>query len=320
MEVFFVESTGKLAPLETKETTLPCEGIGSVSAGGEVVLDLSPWKYSLFDSFGTYEVRVPETETAARFEVYEPGVMTQVFRTFVTKPLLNLLVLIASLLPGYNLGIAIILLTLLVKLVLFLPTQHAMEGQKKLQAIQPQLDAIKKKYKDDPQRMQQETMKIWKQEKVNPLQSCLPMLIQFPILIGVFFVIRDGSVLELSKHLLYAPYQELPWTFGTQFLWFDLLRPSIYIMPPTLMILQFVQMKLSFAISERKKAGQEKIIDVGKKKEKPSQQQVQQKVMLYGLPLMIGVFAFQFPAAVSLYWAVSTVFAIGQQVVINRKT
>ena len=79
--------------------------------------------------------------------------------------------------------------------------------------------------------------------------------------------------------------------------------------------MQFSQMKLSFAIAKKKKDAK----DTNGKKEAPSAQETQQKVMMYGLPLMIGFFALQFPAAVSLYWAVSTAFAVGQQVVVNRR-
>ena len=320
VDVWRVYDDGTKKKLETKETALPCEEVETVAAGESVALDLAPWKYSLFDEYGTYEVALPvdleqNANAVTKFKIYEPGMMTQVFRTFISKPLLNLLILIASLLPDYSLGLAIIILTLIVKLVLFAPTQHAMEGQRKMQAVQPQMDALKKKYKDNPQKMQEETMKLWKEKKVNPMQSCLPMLVQFPVLIGLFFVIRDGSVLALSTHLLYGPFQDLSWTFGTQFLGLDLTVPNISVMPALLVVLQFAQMKLAFAINEKKKSKK----DGKKNKEAMSQQEVQQKVMMYGLPLLIGFFAFQFPAAVSLYWAVQAVFAILQQLYVNRK-
>ena len=140
-------------------------------------------------------------------------------------------------------------------------------------------------------------------------------MIQFPILIGLFFTIRDGSVLALSEHLLYPVYQNLSWDFGTQFLGMDLTLPNVTVMPILLVVMQFFQMKLSFAANKKK----EEKSGTKKKKEAASQQEVQQKVMMYGLPLMIGFFAIKFPAAVSLYWAASTVFAVGQQVYVNRK-
>jgi YidC/Oxa1 family membrane protein insertase len=325
VEVYSVSEGGKLTQLTTEETAIPCTPLAEIAKDERLKIDLSPWKYSLFGEYGEYEVRLQvapaegeELETlTARLSIYEPGSITKLFRTFITKPFLNFLIFVASLLPDRNLGIAIIVLTLLVKLALFFPTQHAMEGQKKLQNLQPKLDEIKKKHKSNPEKMNKEIMKLWKENNVNPMQSCLPMLIQFPVLIGLFFVIRDGSILELSRHLLYAPYQDISWSFGTNFLGLNLLEPSKYIFPPLLVVMQFMQMKLTFAIAKKKteKDGKEK----KEKKAQASQQEMQQRMMLYGLPIMIGVFALQFPAAVSLYWAVSTLFAIAQQLVVNRK-
>ncbi|MEN9560843.1 MAG: hypothetical protein RIQ56_116 [Candidatus Parcubacteria bacterium] len=317
-------SDEKREPVTSSEIAIPCTANAlQVPAGKSEHIDLNPWKYSIFGTVGTYEIRIPMADqtgsgtlVSTRFEVKNPGFFTKIFRTFITKPFLNFLILIASILPGHNLGVAIIILTLVVKLLLFFPTQHALEGQRKMQQMQPKIDALKEQYKGNQEMIQKETMRLWKEHGVNPVQSCLPMLIQFPILIGLFYVIRDGSTLALSRELIYSFYQQLDWTFSTQFLGLDLLKPSVFIFPPLLVLLQFGQMKLSFAMSERKRKAKEGTAE----KKVPSAQQTQQQVMLYGLPLMIGFFAFQFPAAVSLYWGVSTLFAIGQQIVVNRKT
>ncbi len=329
VKIWKVGQDGVKTELQTEETATPCVPLTEVKAGESAEVSLAPWLYSLFNDYGTYEVQLPVPEgtqvapaldsqlqsgVVTRFSVYDPGVLTQLFRTFITKPLLNLLIIIASVTWEYNLGIAIIILTLIVKLVLFFPTQHAMEGQRKMQLVQPKMDELRAKHKENPKKLQEETMKLWKENKVNPMQSCLPMLIQFPVLIGLFFVIRDGSVLALSQHLLYGPHANLTWTFGMHFLWMDLAKPNIIVMPALLVLLQFFQMKLSFAMQKKKQVQPEK-----KEKQAMSQQEVQQKVMMYGLPFMIGFFALQFPAAVSLYWAVSTVFAIVQQLFVNRK-
>lgn len=334
VDLFFRENGAPEAsdePIAVTESDTPCAAVSAISAGKEGLIDLGSWKYTAFSRNGIYTARLtlPPQAAAATgavlttsFTMYEAGWATQVFRAFVSKPLLNFLVFIASLIPGYNLGIAIIILTVIIKLLLFIPTQHGLEGQKKLQAIQPKIEEVRKRYPGDQQKINEETMKLWKEYKVNPFQSCLPILIQFPILIGLFYAVRDGSHLALSSHLLYAPYKDLPWTFGTMFLGFDLLQPSVYVFPPLLVALQFLQMKLSFAMAKKKKdakdAKEGKAIEP-KEKQPMSQQDIQQKMMLYVLPFMIGFFAIKFPAAVSLYWGVSTVFAIGQQIVVNRK-
>lgn len=326
VDVFLIENPGiadeRKKALTATDTARPCVPLLMVPAGGEVRVDLAPWKYSLFRPYGMYEVRLPldlkdaegrEWIVSTRFTHHAPGPIVKAFRTFVTEPFLNFLVFVASFLPDHNLGIAIIVLTLLVKLFLFFPTQHAMEGQKKMQLLQPKLDVLKKQYAGDSARLHQETMKLWKEHKVNPLQSCLPMVIQFPILIGLFYVIQDGVHLEISRHLLYTIYQDLPWMFGTQFLGLNLTKPEWYIFPLTLTVLQYIQMRLSFR-NARKKSEKEGHVQTTSK-----EQEMQQKVMLYALPVMVGAFAFQFPAAVSLYWGISTLFAIGQQMIVNRE-
>ena len=351
LNVYYVEGAGtgaeKFIRMTATGAVTGCAAVLeslTVTPGNTAKISLAPWKYTLFSRLGTYEVRVPagaveaapSTGTTAsgaiqtkdvltaRVEMQEAGPFTQAFRVFIMKPFLNALIFIASLLPGYNLGFAIIILTIIVKLILYIPTKHALEGQKKMQLLQPKLEELKKRYPGDAKKVQEETMKLWAEHKINPFQSCLPTLIQFPILIGLFYVIRDGSVLELSRHLIYPMYQHLNWGFNTNFFGLDLLKPSYYLMPPLLVVMQFLQMKLAFTINDRKKAKQNGVIDVTpkgeKKKEEPaSAQQLQQKVMLYGLQLMIGFFAFQFPAAVSLYWGISTLFGIGQQVLVNRE-
>jgi YidC/Oxa1 family membrane protein insertase len=338
LDVYMVENEGqpneKLTLQTATELAEDCPAELTVTPGTTATVSLRPWKYSLFEKIGTYQVSFPGSKetgtgaiaagTAARFTISEPSFFTKAFRTFITAPFLNFLILVASFTPGHNLGVAILVLTLLVKLLLFFPTQHSLEGQKKMQMLQPKFEALKRKYSDDKDKLQEETMKLWKEHKINPFQSCLPILIQFPVLIGLFYVIRDGSNLAFSHHLICPIYQHLEWHFGMHFLWLDLLKPDYYVMPFLLVVLQFFQLKLSFSIAKRKKK-KETMGDVVKEVKEAeegdpvSQQELQQKVMTWGLPLMIGVFAFRFPSAVALYWGISTLFAIGQQVIVNRE-
>ena len=319
----FAVGEGDQAPrqLFTDKAAGGCTPLASIPAGESLKVSLAPWKYTLFNRPGTFELTMPlplspellsGSVLTTQFTQHEPGAFVRLFRGVVTKPLLFVLVSIASVLPGYSLGWAIIILTLLVKIVLFFPTQHALEGQRKMQALQPKLDELKKKFAKDPKRMHEETMKLWKEHNVNPFQSCLPMLVQFPVLIGLFFVIRDSAVIETSREFLYPIHQNLDWSFGHNFLGLSLTQPHAIIFVPLLVVLQFIQMKLTMTFAKRKK-----------KDSAPSDTQnameMQQKIMLYVLPAMIGFFALQFPSAVSLYWLISTVFAIGQQVVVNRK-
>jgi YidC/Oxa1 family membrane protein insertase len=324
VNIAFVEQTAegeKPADLMANESATTCTNVESVKAGQSVTINLGGWKYSLFARNGTYEASVdlpegfapgnPENVVSARFSIVEIGFFTKVFRTFISKPLFNALIFIASWVPGHNLGVAIIVLTILIKLLLLVPNQHALEGQRKLQMLQPRMDEIKKKYPNDAAKVQEETMKLWKEMKINPMQSCLPTLLQLPILIGLFYVVRDGVSIETSRHLLYSYYADLPSQYLTyNFLGLDLLKPNIYVMPILLVVLQFIQMKMMMA-KNKKKDVEIVVSPNGKKSWMPKLDQ--QTIMMYILPLMIGFFAIRFPAAVSLYWGISTLFGIAQQ-------
>lgn len=327
LDVFRVSQqngTEIITPLAGTGTAIPCSALPLINPEGRITIDLSPWKYSIFGELGTYELRLPgakalpagtgavlaQAPDRVRFSIHEPGSFTKLFRAILSRPFLNVLIFVGSLTPGHSLALGIIILTLLVKILLFFPTQKSLEGQKKMQLLQPKLDELKKRYPEDAKKQQEETMRLWKEHGINPFSSCLPLLIQFPVLLGLYYVIRDGSRLELSRHLIYPFYQHLSWTFGTQFLWMDLLKPDHFVMPLLLVVLQYLQMKLTFAIQKRKKGDQAPT---------SSAMGTQQQVMLYALPIMIGFFAFQFPAAVALYWGVSTLFGIGQQLIVNRE-
>ncbi len=309
--------------LMANQGVLPCTELLTVKAHDTAIVDLAGWKYVLFEREGVYEagLDLPQgtqsgVHISTRFSIVQPGSITKMFRTFVEKPLFNGLIFIAEYMPSRNLGLALIVLTLIVKFILLMPNQHALEGQRKLQLLQPRLEELKKKYPNDAKRVQEETMKIWKEMKINPLQSCLPTLLQFPILIGLFYVISNGVTIETSRHLLYPFYANLPSPFfGNMFLGFDLLQPSVWVMPPLLVVLQFIQMKMM--MSKPKRKDEIVVKPVGSKSWIPELDQ--QTVMMYVLPFMIGFFALKFPAAVSLYWGISTLFGIAQQYYVMKE-
>lgn len=285
---------------DLKDTTLVPKAKSQISFG--------KWDKDLFGELGRYRVSYKTMLTGKEktyvheFEVAPPTFFQNLWNNALYRPILNTLFFLIAKVPGHNLGVAILLLTILIKLILLIPNQKALKSQRSLQIVQPQLDALKIKHKDNPQLLASETMKIWKEHKVNPMGSCLPMLIQFPILIALFYVVKDG--LNIDSQLLYGSLKDFdPKSVGTFFLWFDLTKVSAIVLPITIGLLQFAQIRLSFA--KAKPAPQ-------------SQAAMMNKMMQYVLPVMIGVFSASLPAAVGLYWGVSTLFAIGQQVVVNR--
>lgn len=314
-------ATGSGTAVDAGEPMVECPVISEIPAGESATLSLAPWKYKAFTEEGVYRLTFKADSASGAVlqtvdvSLSQQGVIGKIYTTFIIRPFLNFLVFIAAILPGHNLGVAIILLTVAVKILLFIPTQHSLEGQKKMQILQPQIEALRKKYADDAVVMNQEIMKLWKENKINPLQSCLPLALQFPVLIGLYHVIRDTHDLAFSHHLLYGWFTAIDWTFNTAFLGLDLTLPYPWIFAPLLVVLQFIQMKLTFYIADKKKA--KKIEEATHQADNP--QDMQQKIMLYALPLMIGFFAFQVPSAVAVYWGVSTLFGIGQQLIVNRE-
>lgn len=272
------------------------------------------WNRDLFDKTGRYKITYETTledKTKSYFHevnIVQPSFIRRSWNALLYKPILNTLFFFISKLPGHSLGWAIILLTLIIKLILLAPNQKALKSQKALQRVQPQLDALKQKYKNDPQKLAQETMAIWKKHKVNPMGSCLPMLIQFPILIALFYVVRDGLNI-IDPNLFYASLKNFnPQNVNPVFLGIiDLTKLNRIALPIIVGGLQFTQIRLSFAKTKALAT-----------KDSGSPMPAMNKMMQYFLPVMIAVFTASLPAAVGFYWGTSTIFAIGQQIVVNR--
>jgi YidC/Oxa1 family membrane protein insertase len=288
------------------------------------------WNNQLFSRVGDYKI-VLNTSVNGEPKSYETMVNIHDSNWFGVawdavfyRPIYNTLIFIITLLPTHDLGWAIILLTILIRIILLIPNQRALEQQKKLQKIQPKLNEIQKKYEGDQQKIGEETMKLWKENKVNPLGSCLPILLQLPVLIGLYTAITHG--LEFSStYFLYEPLKNFNIeTVSHFFFGLDLAVPDVIALPILLGVLQFIQMKLSLQSAEKKKKNQEKNSSTGKelKVHEPAKKDANAmmgKTMTYFLPLLIAFMALGFPAGVAVYWGVSTLFGIGQQIWVNRE-
>lgn len=241
-------------------------------------------------------------------EVVSAGFFKAMWNEFFYRPIFNTLFFIASKLPGRSLGWSVIILTLIIKIILLVPNQKALKSQRQMQLIQPQLDAIKQKYKDQPQLMAQKTMEVWKKHKVSPWGSCLPILVQFPILIALFYVVRDGLNV-VNPNLFYVPLQGFDvTTVNPIFLQIiDLTKNNLIVLPLIVAGLQFFQIRLSLARVSKKPV-----------KSTDSPLPMMNQMMQYVMPVMIAIFTASLPAAVGFYWGTSTLFAIGQQWFVNR--
>lgn len=297
------------------KTEYDCNQQKAIAPGETEVLDYSNWNHELFNTIGRYKIVYidGEKEFATEFEVKAPSLFKQIWNGLFYKPIYNTLIFFTSVLPGNSLGWAIVLITILIKLLLLGPNHKALKAQKALQRIQPELDHIKEKYKGDQQKIAQETMTIWKKHKVNPLGSCLPLLIQFPVMIAVFYVVKNG-LSPNGIYLLYEPLKEIDFKMiDPIFLGIlNLKEVNPFVLPLIVGGLQFAQMKLSFSLRKNKE-------EAHKPKQQVNQMQQMNQMMTYTLPIMIAFFTATMPAGVGVYWGISTLFGIAQQIYINKK-
>lgn len=243
------------------------------------------------------------------------------FNTFLYEPLFNVLIWLYDIVPGHDLGVAIILLTLFIKILLFYPSLKGLRSQKSLQDMQPKLDELKKKYADNKEELGRQIMQFYKEHKMNPFSSCLPILIQLPILWALFQVFFNGLktdpatgilVADQLQHLyepLRAIYTSTP-LGHTLFGIVELAKPHNIVLAVLAGLTQFMQARM---MSTRRAPVKSK----GAKDENMAA--AVNKQMLYLLPVMTVVFGYQFPAGVTLYWLASTLFTWIQQLIFLRE-
>lgn len=252
----------------------------------------------------------------------EPGLFRSAISSTFYEPIYNLFVALITFLPGHSLGLAIIVITLIIRLILLVPQHHMLMSQKKLQVIQPKIKEIQKKYKDDQAKLGVEMLDLYKKEWVNPMGSCLPLLIQMPILIGLYWVISGANDPSNFYHL-YSFFGDFnPLSINSAFLGLDLQQVGGtigLIFAITLGIIQWIQAKLSFAYNPPAKKESKEITEKqeGEAPEMALDPALMQKMMLYMMPIMIAVSSYFFPLGVGLYWFIWTVFVIIQQWYVN---
>lgn len=228
--------------------------------------------------------------------------MTSFFTTILYQPILNLLVFLYNTIPGNDIGIAIIVMTIIIKFLLYPFTLKSIKSQKALQEIQPKIEEIKKKYKDQKEKLAQEMMNLYKNEKVSPFSSCLPLLIQFPFLIAVYQVFRTGlsnGSLDLLYPFISNPGVLNPIAFG----FVDLSQPQILLALIT-SASQYVQVKM---LSTKKPA----IKSEGSKDE--GMMAIMNKQMMFMMPLMTFFIGVTLPGGLVLYWFITTLITIAMQ-------
>jgi YidC/Oxa1 family membrane protein insertase len=300
----------------------------TIAAGESTTLSYKNWVYRVFGDVGRYRVEMDmndATYISNEFTIEPRKTIGRLWMDGIYRPILNGLIYLIKVVPGHSLGLAIVFLTLFIRTLLLIPSQRAMKSQKKMQEVQAKIDDLKKKHKDNQEKIALETVALWKEHKVNPFGSCILMLIQFPILIGLYYVIREG--LHPDKIELLYPSVIDGFSFSlmeTQFLGMELLNINFIVLPLLVGGLQFIQMQLAFARAQKKKKNTPSNKPTKKKSDKAPDMQDQMKMannmMKYFMPAMIAFFTASLPAGVGLYWGTSTTYGILQQLVVNRQT
>ncbi len=244
--------------------------------------------------------------------------LSQLFTTVLLQPILNLLIWLYNVIPGQDIGIAIILLTIVVKLVLYPFTIAQIKQQRAMQELQPKIDEVRSRLKDNKEEQAKELMALYAREKVNPAASCLPLLVQLPVFIALYRALRIGLTSE-SLSLLYR-FVANPQHVDPRFLGLmDLTKPS-YVLAIAAAIVQFIQtrqiMKPPAATITQPPAEVAKT--TGAKDE--SMAAVMNKQMMYTMPIVTAVVGFTLPGGLTLYWLVMNVLTVLQQWWLMKKT
>ena len=227
--------------------------------------------------------------------------MMTLYTEILYRPLLNAVVFLYDILPGHDFGFAIIVLTALIRILFFPLSIKTVRSQKALSQLNPKLQEIKKKFKDDKSAQSAETMKLYKENNINPLSGCLPLLIQLPILIGLYQAFIAGLKPE-SLSMLYGFVLNPGTIDNISFGFLDITSKA-----PLLAVLagvaQFVQAWATKAQSQ----------GVSPNKEMAALN----SQMLYFFPVMIIVIGWNLPAGLVLYWITTTAFSVLEQLYIK---
>lgn len=238
----------------------------------------------------------------------------QFFNTILIEPLVNALFFVYGIIPGHDFGLAIILFTILIRLILWPLASKQLHSQKKMQSLQGDISKIKIKAAGDKQKEQAMLMELYKEKEVNPFSACLPALLQFPILIAMFVVFRKatGNIADIES-ILYGPVKSIPYIQSlingsvqfdaSLFGLINMSKPS-YLLAILAGITQFLQVKM---ITPRKQ-----------KTDTKDPQAQMTSFMNYTFPALTVFIAWTLPAALPLYWISTNMVAIFQQWLIMR--
>ncbi len=229
--------------------------------------------------------------------------MIALYNLIFYRPILNVLIELYNIIPGHDMGVAILVLTILVRVLLFPLTRQMLRSQRAMQQIQPKIKELQEKYKGEKDKLAKELMALYSREKVNPLASCLPLVLQLPIFIALYQALSagiDGNNLNLLYSFVAHPASINPLAFGI----LPLAKASI---PLALFagLTQWWQARQLATITPSPKGVP------GAKDE--AMLSAMNKQMQYMMPLFTVFIGWRLPAGLVLYWAITNLLTVAQQ-------
>ncbi len=221
------------------------------------------------------------------------------------KPLVNILAIFVLIIPGGNLGVAVVMLTILVKAILFPLSQRSIENQAKMKLLEPEINKIKKSGKSKEEQAKL-TMDLYKKHKTNPFSGCLLVLIQIPIIFALYYVFFKG--IKFDNGILYS-FIHVPAVMNMHFLGLDIGQKSL-----VLAILAGVSQFFQAYFMPKPTASFEKTGSFQESFGKSMNMQ-----MKYVFPILVAFIAYRISGAIALYWITSNIFTIAQQMYAKKK-
>ena len=231
------------------------------------------------------------------------------FNVILYQPLFNALVLLYEYLPGHDFGVAVIVLTVIIRLFFYPLMVQAIKSQKSLSELQPKIQEIRSKYKDNKEKQARATMELYQKEKINPFGGCLPLLLQLPILFALYRVFWQGLRPE-AMDMLYS-FVPHPGVIDPTFFGIINLGEASLVLAVLAGITQFFQTRMITPKTPKSKKGEGQMAQFSG---------MMQKQMLYFFPIFTVFILWKLPAAIGLYWIITALFSILQQYLIFKKS
>jgi len=232
------------------------------------------------------------------------------FRTFIYAPLYNSLVFLVGIIPTHEMGMAVIILTIVVRFILFPLSRRAIESQLAMKRIAPEVEEIKKKHTNNTEQSQA-IFALYKERGVHPFASMGLLLVQLPILIGLYWVFARGGLPKIDTKLLYS-FVHVPPKVNMLFIGLiDMSKPHSIVLAVLATLTQFIYTRLSMG-----PRGEQSATEATLSNDMAKSFDLQAR---YILPVIIGVISFTIAAAAPLYWVTSNIFMIVQEYASGRR-